>query len=159
MPEKEEIGTAETAPISTPKETTDDSVAFSMEDVKYCLALSTLLKEMEPTSKEIASVIRDVFPNFNRQLLSQAANWERYGVILHPDALKHLCAVYDVTEKPKPKHAQPRRKKTRHLTLRVTDTVYSEMVRTMGEMKISTVQTFLEYAVRCLIDGKEIHGN
>lgn len=43
-------------------------------------------------AKDAALIIREIFPKFNRQLLSQCENWKEYGILIHPAGLQHLLS-------------------------------------------------------------------
>lgn len=80
----------------------DTSVAHRIPNVNDCLQLREIMQKTGAMDKDAAKVVQDTFKGFNRQLLSQAANWRKYGVIIHPDALRAICEAYNVTLPPVP---------------------------------------------------------
>lgn len=69
--------------------------------VNRCLNLRSIMAQTGAMGKDAALIVRDKFPKFNRQLLTQCKEWSEYGVIIHPDALKTICEAYGVQAEPK----------------------------------------------------------
>ncbi|MBR2132673.1 MAG: hypothetical protein IJ955_09130 [Oscillospiraceae bacterium] len=63
-------------------------------DVNQLERVKDLLEDIGAMDKDVALVVRDMFPKFNRQLLSQCKNWKDYGIILHPNGLRAICNAY-----------------------------------------------------------------
>lgn len=74
------------------------SVADPPPNVNRCLRLKDVRLQSGTMAKDAALVVRKIFPKFNRQLLAQCENWDKYGVIIHPDGLDALCDAYRVMQ-------------------------------------------------------------
>lgn len=80
----------------------DTRVAHRVPNVNDCLRLREIMQRTGAMDKDAANVVQTVFKGFNRQLLSQTANWRKYGVIIHPDGLMAICEAYNVQLPPVP---------------------------------------------------------
>lgn len=138
-------------------------VANRVPNVNDCLQLREIRTETGAMAKDAALVVRDVFPKFNRQLLAQCEAWEKYGIIIHPEALSVICAAYGVSLPNSPAEAvitapEPRkkanRKLARKLTLRMTDEDYKLLERRVEESGCQSSQAWLyEVVLRALQEG------
>lgn len=160
---------AEDAPDApgTPSDKTATSstviVANRAPNVNDCLRLREIRTNTGAMAKDAALVVRDVFPKFNRQLLAQCEAWEKYGIIIHPEALGTICAAYGVSLLDSPAEAvitapEPRkkanRKLARKLTLRMTDEDYKLLEQRIKESGCQSSQAWLyEIVLRALREG------
>lgn len=117
-------------------------VADNSDYVKDALNLPVLLRQTGATNQDIAETLKDLFPGLTRQVLSQAAHWEHYGVILHPDGIKYLKTVYGIAGRKK-----QHRRKARQLTYRVTAQEYERIERNMEKHGFASLQSYLDKAV------------
>ena len=139
------------------------SVTHREPNVNDCLRLREIRVDTGAMAKDAALVVRDVFPKFNRQLLAQCEAWEKYGIIIHPEALAVICAAYGVSLPDGPAEAvitapEPRkkanRKLARKLTLRMTDEDYKLLERRIEESGCQSSQAWLyEVVLRALREG------
>lgn len=75
---------------------TDFILSTLANDVNPCLQLREIRQKAGVMAKDVALVVREVFPKFNRQLLAQCEAWEKYGVTIHPEGLRAICKAYDL---------------------------------------------------------------
>ena len=148
-------------------------VADRPADVNDCLRLRELINQIEDKDKHIALVVKAAFPGFNRQLLSQCQNPDKYGVLIRPEGLDIIKAAYKVVstpadpaepqaEKPeteqKPKRKKEKRKLSRQVTLRMTPSDFSRMSKKVKAEGFTSVQGWLYTKVAELLkedgDGK-----
>lgn len=155
---KENAPAATEAPSSDKLVLTSSSLSESPLDVNHCLMLREIHQKTGAMGKEIALVVRDVFPKFNRQLLSQCEAPEQYGIIIHPAALQTICSAYGIRlqmddpvvtveeEAPKAKK-ESRRKLPRKLTLRMTERDFERLQEHVKAGGYESVQAWLYDAV------------
>ena len=129
-------------------------------NVNDCLQLRTVCQSTGAQGKEIALVVRDSFPSFNRQLLTQCQSPEKYGVIIHPEGLRLICAAYGLevavtdaeeTAASKPKK-KPNRKLGRKLTFRMTASDFEKLVSRVDKDGFDSVQAWLYWKVKRLLE-------
>lgn len=138
-------------------------VANRTPNVNDCLRIREIRVDTGAMAKDAALVVRDVFPKFNRQLLAQCEAWEKYGVILHPEALDVICAAYGVSLPDGPSEAvitarrprkQANRKLARKLTFRMKDEDYTLLEQRVRESGCQSSQEWLyEVVLRALREG------
>jgi hypothetical protein len=120
--------------------------------------------------KEIALVVRESFPKFNRQLLAQCQAPEKYGILIHPDGLRLICDTYGVEQpaaaEPRNDLAEPRneiarlprkksnRKLGRKLTFRMTPKDYAKLVVKVERDGFDSVQAWLYDRVMKLLEDE-----
>lgn len=134
-----------------PKGLPQNKIPSDWEDVKTLCNLRKILMQTNATNKDVAAAVQDIFPRFNRQLLTQATNWETYGVLIHPMALAYICSSFGIESAAADAKAGKPRKQSRRLgkqlTFRCTETFYEEMLTAMDACGFSTVQGFIENIV------------
>lgn len=134
-------------------------------DVKNLLRIKELREDTGAMAKDMALVVREKFPKFNRQLLSQCEQWDKYGVIIHPDGLKAVCEAYGLVltatpdipitvegETPAPKKVE-NRKLGRKLTFRVTNGDFEILQKRVQEDGFDSVQAWLYAKITELLGG------
>lgn len=139
------------------------SVSELPEIVNECLHLRAYVEQTNAMAKDVAQVLKDEFPKFNRQLLTQCQAPEKYGVIIHPNGLAIIKAAYNLGETQtvgsteeksepaqKPKKKQ-RRKLPRAITLRMTTKDYQKLARRVKEDGFTSVQAWLYIRVSELL--------
>jgi hypothetical protein len=122
---------------------TFNSLPQNPDYVKAALDLAAILRATHVKYKDIAETVKETFPKFNRQLLTACANWEDYGVLLHPDGIASICDAYDL---PKAKK-RDNRKLDRRITFRVTSANFARIERNMEKTGANTLQEFVAAAV------------
>lgn len=144
---------------------TATSLANLRPDVNDCLRLREILRQTGAMGKEVALVVRDTFPSFNRQLLAQCQAPEKYGIIIHPDGLAVICAAYgirtaaedapsvEVITGPGPRK-RPHRKLARKLTFRMKDEDYALLERRVQESGYQSSQAWLYDVVMKALRGE-----
>lgn len=141
----------------------DTRVTHREPDVNDCLRLREIRTDTGAMAKDAALVVRDVFPKFNRQLLAQCEAWEKYGIIIHPEALGVICAAYGVSLPDGPSEAvitahrprkQANRKLARKLTFRMKDEDYTLLEQRVRESGCQSSQEWLyEVVLMALREG------
>lgn len=122
-------------------------------DVNQLEQVKKLREDSGAMAKDVALVVRELFPKFNRQLLAQCENWESYGVILHPNGLRAVCNAYHlklpelpdvaVTEEREAPKKSENRKLGRKLTFRMTMDDYEVLQNRVRKDGYETVQAWL----------------
>lgn len=147
----------------------DPSVANSLPDVNRCLHLREICESTGAMGKEIALVVRETFPKFNRQLLAQCQAPEKYGVVIHPEGLRVICDTYglvpeELTVTPStskaadapaavPAKKPEKRKLPRKLTFRMTARDYARLIVRVENDGFDSVQSWLYDKVIKLLEG------
>lgn len=147
---KKESDTAATVPPSREKDA-DGIVSENRATVKDSEILSDWIKATGAQSKEIAVFLKQRFAMMTPQLLTQAAHWERYGVILHPEGVEMIADNYGLDLRTKPKHSQKRRPK-KVITFRCSQRTYDAILDAKTAEDIETDQDFVAAAVDFYID-------
>ena len=141
------------------------SISSPYLDVNNLVRIKDLREDAGAMAKDIALVIREKFPKFNRQLLSQCEQYEKYGVILHPDGLKAFCEAYGIKlqlqpaeEDPEPGPEPPvkkqvHRKLERKLTVRVTTGDYERLEKRLQDDGYDTLQAWLYAIIKNYLGG------
>lgn len=163
--EKEDVpaGTGTSSGGNSGNDISTVSVAEPFWDVKNLLRLREVLEHTGAMAKDVAPVVQNLFPKFNRQLLAQAGSYEKYGVIIHPDGLKAICDAYgirlnapeipiSVEKEAKPKKAE-RRKLGRKLTFRMTDGDFEVLQQRVQDDGFTSVQAWLYQKITELLGG------
>ncbi len=150
--------------MSQTQSTSRTGAAHRTPNINDCLNLKEIRQETGAMAKDVALVIREHFPKFNRQLLSQCEAWEKYGIIAHPDILSIICDTYGVTLPSLPSEVvitavepkkQPNRKLDRKLTFRLKSTDYQLLERRVKESGCRSSQEWLyEVVLKALWEGQ-----
>lgn len=151
---------------------TSTSLSKRAPDVNDCLQLREIMHQTGAMGKDVAMVVRDTFPSFNRQLLAQCQAPEKYGIIIHPDGLQVICDAYGISLAPAPASVaedapsdevitvsgprkRPNRKLARKLTFRMRDEDYELLERRVREGGFHSSQAWLYHVVMmALREGK-----
>ena len=120
-----------------------ERISQTTDYVKAAMDLATILRETRVKYRDIAETVKDVFPKFNPQLLTACANWQTYGVLLHPDGVAAIIETYDVQTMKKKEH----RKLDRRITFRVTSANFARIERNMEKTGANTIQEYISAAV------------
>lgn len=133
-------------------------------DVNNLLRLKGIRESTGSMAKDVATLLRTIFPKFTRQLLSQAENPEQYGVLIHPAAMELICTTYQIrletsapkitVDKPKKK---PNRRLGRKLTLRMTPGDFDVLQKRVQSDGYESVQAWLYTQIMQLLGGTN-HG-
>lgn len=165
--EKKDAPAGTGAPLGGNDWTRDSASSISdpYADVKNLLRIKELREDSGAMAKDMALVIRDKFPKFNRQLLSQCEQWDKYGVVIHPDGLRAICDAYDLKltaapdipitvegEAPAPKKVE-NRKLGRKVTFRVTNGDFEVLQKRVQEDGFESVQAWLYSKITELLGG------
>lgn len=144
-------------------------LASTWPDVNDCLNLRQICQSTGAQGKEIALVVREEFPSFNRQLLAQCQSPEKYGIVIHPDGLRLICATYGVeqpaaaaepcsdlsepcSEIERPPRKKANRKLGRKLTFRMTPKDYAKLVVRVERDGFDSVQAWLYDKIKKLLE-------
>ena len=141
-------------------------------DVNDCMQLRDICQSTGAQGKEIALVVRESFPKFNRQLLAQCQAPDKYGIVIHPDGLRLICDTYGITppelpdEKPFRALQEPsngivrsgrkkdNRRLGRKLTFRMTPKDYAKLVVRVDKDGFDSVQAWLYEKVMKLLEDE-----
>jgi hypothetical protein len=144
-------------------------VTPSWPDVNDCLQLRDICRSTGAQGKEIAMVVREQFPKFNRQLLAQCQAPEKYGIVIHPDGLRLICDTYGVEhpEEPCSDLAEPstetersagrkkdNRRLGRKLTFRMTPKDYAKLIVRVDRDGFESVQAWLYDKVMKMLEDE-----
>lgn len=139
------------------------SVADPFWDVNNLLRLKEIREATGMMAKDVAPVVANRFPKFNRQLLAQAESFEKYGVIIHPDGLRAICEAYgirlDKPEIPIEVKKDPIAKKTdrrklgRKLTFRMTNGDFEVLQKRVQDDGFESVQAWLYAKITEILGG------
>lgn len=134
-------------------------------DVKNLLRMKEIREDTGAMAKDVALVIRDRFPKFNRQLLSQCEQYDKYGVIIHPDGLRAICEAYGIPLTVTPDipitveggvataKKTENRKLGRKVTFRVTNGDFEVIQKRVQEDGFDSVQAWLYAKITELLGG------
>lgn len=148
---------------SLPENHSSVSLSELPEVVNECLNLRAYISKTNSMAKDVAQVVKDEFPKFNRQLLTQCSSPEKYGIIIHPRGLEVIKSVYGISEvraeasteekseQEKPPKKKQRRKLSRAITLRMTTKDYQKLARRVKEDGFTSVQAWLYIRVSELL--------
>ncbi len=159
---KNESTPAATEAPSTEYSSDTDTLSCFPSDVNQCLRLKEVRQATGVMAKDVAKVVQTEFPKFNRQLLAQCEAPEKYGVVIHPEGLRLICAKYGVKlESPgameitatQRKPRKEKRKLPRQLTLRMTDHDFEQLQHRVLTDGYASVQAWLYTKVQELLGG------
>lgn len=104
-------------------------------------------------AKDMAETVRELYPKFDRYLLSKCEASDAYGIDLRKDALKALYMAYA----PDKWSAQQRRsdghKNQRRIMCRMDDTTYAKLMTKIRQDGFKTVQDWLMDQVTAYISA------
>ena len=164
---KSENASAATETPSEKGSYAEPSLSANLPNVNDCFHLREICESTGAMGKDIALVVRDIFPSFNRQLLAQCQSNDKYGIIIHPAGLDIICKTYGVQlqppsmgstqDAPNPiisKEKKPEnRRLPRRLTLRMTTSDYCKLLELVDKDGYSSVQAWLYEKVHELLGG------
>lgn len=103
-------------------------------------------------ARDMAETVQDLYPRFDRYLLSKCEASDQYGVELRRDALKRLYMTYAPTEwkKIQRRHTD-RHRLTRSIRCRLDEPTYQALLSVIHENGFETVQDWLESTVRVIL--------
>lgn len=168
MTDKEKASAAtEASAVSVGADVCSPIVAERLPDVNDCLRLREVISQIEDKDKNIALVVKAAYPGFNRQLLSQCQNPDKYGVLIRPEGLDIIMKAYKVSEPPldpapgqtasedapKPKRKKEKRRLSRAVTLRMTPKDYQRMEKKVKADGFTSVQGWLYVKVAEYVAG------
>lgn len=146
----------------------DSILANPYWNVNNLLRVKEILDDTGAMAKDVALVVRDKFPKFNRQLLSQCGNHSEYGIIIHPDGLQAICTAYGISlnpvpdipitvEDPAPKKPE-NRKLGRKVYFRVTNADFEIIQKRIQDDGYESIQAWLYAKITellCIPQNKE----
>lgn len=100
---------------------------------------------------DIIDTMRTAWPGFDKSLLSKCRNYKHYGVSLRREAVKLLSEHFHL-EALEAKR-QPRRRKPKRITCRLTKAVYEALQRRLAQ----TGQTAQEYIETMILADLKAH--
>lgn len=111
-------------------------------------------------AKEIVSVVRGLYPKFDKPLLSKCEHGDLYGVDLRPDALSALREYAGASGPPEAKNRRKaeRRRKVGRCYVRLDKNAYTALQQAIKADGYATMQGWFEETVKKYLDGRENHG-
>lgn len=109
--------------------------------------------EVGISNADLIKTVAEKFPSYSKATNSMVCNPEKYGVCLLPEAETYLVqkfgGSYGLSISPKRREAN--RKKGNRLVVRVDDDLSYKIHALMAELHYSTVQDFLEDALKSMV--------
>ena len=138
----------------------DCSLSEFPVEVNACVHLRDVRAASGATGKQLVSVVKDAFPKFNRQLLAQLEAPEKYGAIIHPNALRLFCDAYGVEIETAVKTAKPRKQERRKLphklTVRISDHDFALLQLRIEKDGYGTVQSWVHAQIKKALEGDQL---
>ena len=103
-------------------------------------------------ARDMTETVQNLYPRFDRYLLSKCEAADQYGVEIREDALKRLYMIYAPTEwkKIQRRHTD-RHRRQRCIRCRLDEAIYQELVTLIHEDGFDTVQDWLESQVNVFV--------
>ena len=92
-------------------------------------------------AQEIVSVLREIYPGYDKTIQSKVENSDKYGISLTPAAKKAIRQKFS----PNDHHGQHRL--TKRISARLTDSKYQDLMNAIDIDGFVTVQEWLTYIV------------
>lgn len=102
------------------------------------------------TAKDMAETVQDIYPRFDRYLLSKCEASDQYGIEIRRDALKRLYLKF-APEAWAKRRSRDRHRRQRCIRCRLDDDTYQELVTLIHEDGFDTVQDWLESQVNVFV--------
>lgn len=105
------------------------------------------------TNADLINAVAEQFPSYSKATNSMVCNPAKYGVCLLPEAEAHLVEKFGggFGLNIAPKKKRDIRKKGNRLTVRIDDDLSCKVHALMAELHYSTVQDFLEDALKSMV--------
>lgn len=119
--------------------------------------LRTLRVKNNLPAKEMVAVVRELYPRFDKPLLSKCEHGDDYGVDLREDAMEALRAHvgdHAVPEAKKPAHKENRRKPVR-CYCRMEESSHAALQRAIKAKGYATVQSWFDDVAKKCISGEQ----
>lgn len=109
-------------------------------------------------SRDMIAAMRDAYPKYGKPTQCMIDNPEKYGVCLTPAAEQLLSARFGQAVKSAPRtRRKPNRAKPNRLFVRLSDELYSEVKRLMGQTNCNSMQDFLETLLLAFVEKSKKH--
>lgn len=107
-------------------------------------------------AKEMVSVVKEIYPKYDKTMQSKCERGSEYGIRIRQDALEALYTKFDPEklQKDKKKKTDGHKLKCR-ISCRLPDEVYAELQRHIKEDGFKTMQDWLTYTVEKYIQRKQ----
>lgn len=148
---------SETLPKTSVNAIDENSLSNLFPNVNDCFRLREVCDLAGVQAKEMTKLVRNRFPGFTRQLMSQCKAWDKYGCIPHPDVIRILCEAYDIQldDKPPRKGESCKRKLGRKVTLRMTEKDFEWLKGQVEHDDYPSVQAWLYAKIK---EMREVSG-
>ena len=117
--------------------------------------LHALRVENELPAKDIVAVVRELYPKFDKPLLSKCEHGDLYGVDLRPDAMSALLEYVGTTPAPDRENRPPNNFKRRGVRCycRIDETAHAALQRAIKADGYASMQKWFEETVRNYLKG------
>jgi len=107
-------------------------------------------------AREMVSVVKEIYPKYDKTMQSKCERGDEYGIQIRPDAMEALYARFDPERliKTKKKKKGDGHKYTCRISCRLPDEVYAELQQFIKEEGFKTMQDWLTHTVEKYIQRK-----
>ncbi|MCQ2113318.1 MAG: hypothetical protein MJY95_08275 [Bacteroidaceae bacterium] len=129
------------------------NIAQAESHVKACTDLPDIINPKRMSRDAIIKCVKKEFPSFSTILLTQCLHWEKYGIIIHPTALRKIVTEFGADDCKQQKKSHESKSRPNKLTVRVPDNVMEKMRKCMERIGIKTIQEFVLLSIVATIDA------
>ena len=127
---------------------TTDSIPNVKPEVKDLLNLRDYWKSTGLMAQDAAAAVGETFTSFSPQLMSACMSPERYGVVIHPDAMVILCGRFGIALKKR----KPKRRMEKGVTVRMTKQDFKRVKQQVKRDGYTSVQAWLHHLVMAALE-------
>ena len=105
-------------------------------------------------ARDIVAVVRELYPKFDKPLLSKCEHGDLYGVDLRPDAMAALTEYVGATPAPDRKERPVKKRKVRGVRCycRIDESAHAALQRAIKADGYASMQKWFEETVRKYLD-------
>jgi len=118
--------------------------------------LRSLRLEKKLPAREMVSVVKELYPKYDKTMQSKCERGNEYGIRIRQDAMEALYTKFDPEKllKNKKKKTSGHKLKCR-ISCRLPDEIYAELQRYIREDGYKTMQDWLTYTVEKYVERKK----
>lgn len=105
-------------------------------------------------AKEMVSVVKEIYPKYDKTMQSKCERGDEYGIRIRQDALEALYAKFDPEKLKKDKKKRDGHRLKCRISCRLPDEVYAELQQFIKEEGFKTMQDWLTHTVEKYIQRK-----